>query len=112
MFLCPGSAAVLRALPRRTDDLSMIVACCTVGDAVIHLAFARNLSSLAVWPGEDDQPDGGARLRPSSPVPIQVATLAAGLLVAEFVRLTAGERLTRAIQFGLQKLTLEVEEPS
>ena len=33
LLLCPGSAAVLRALPRRTDDPSMIVACCTVGSA-------------------------------------------------------------------------------
>ena len=104
VFLCSGSAAALRALRHRASDMTMVVACCTVGDTAIHLAYTRVPGSLAVWPDE------GARSRRHRPVPIHVATLAAGLLVAEFTRFAATSQATRSIRLDLQNLDILVEE--
>lgn len=104
LFCCSGLVAALRAIRHRTNDLSMVVACCTICDAAIHLVYTRTPGSLAVWPDE------GAGSRHPRPVPIHVAALTAGLLVTEFTRFAAADLTMRSIRFDPRNLNIEVEE--
>lgn len=101
-----GSAALRRSLQELAADDTLVLARCLVRGPVIHIALMRTPDSLAVWPDE-----GGGSHRPRQ-VPIHIATLAAGLLVTEYMRFAPTDQAMRSIRFDLQNLSIEVEEPA
>ncbi len=110
VFCCSGSAAVRRVLLRWAGDDTLVLACCLVRGQVIQLALTRVPNALADWPDGPRRSLRGSLLHPPSTMPIHLATLAAGLLVAEFTRFAATGRTMRSIRFNLQELDIAVEE--
>ncbi len=110
VFCCSGLASTLRALLLWAGDDAWVLACCLVRGSVIHLAFTRASNSLADWPDGPRRSTRDSRLCHPSTMPIHVASLAAGLLVAEFTRFAATGQTMRSIRVNLQELDISVEE--
>ena len=110
VFCCSGSTAILPSLLGWVGDEALVLACCTVLGPVIHIALTRAPESLADWPDGPCRSVRGSRLCPPSAMPIHIVTLAAGLLVTEFVRFAPTGQTMRSIRFNLQDLDMEVEE--
>ena len=108
---CPGLPSIWRALGRLAGDETMIVRCASIGGP-LHLELARGAASLAERPGRHTPSGAARRFTRRSTVPIQVATVAAELLIAELIRFSAGSQPWRAVRFDLRTLQIEVEELS
>ena len=109
VFCCLGTSGIRRWLSQ-SSRLNVVLAQCNVVDGKLRLDFARGVSVVA---GRFDRraasvADQRSARRPA--VPIYFATVAAGLLVAEFVRFSTGQPSWRGICFDFQLLTLRVEQ--
>ena len=111
VLCCPGSPSIWRALGRLAGN-ETVIARCDVTGGTLYLEFARGAASLAGRLGRHTPLGTARRITRRSAVAIHVATVAAGLLVAEFIRFTAGGQRWRAVRFDLQTLHIEVEELS
>ena len=110
VFCCPGSRTVWRLLKRSVRPNVVVARCDVIGNK-LQLDFARGVSVVA---DRVDRLASSAEGEPSSPhpaIPAQVATVAAGLLVMEYLRFSTGEQPRRTVQLDLETLRLEVEEP-
>ena len=110
VLCCPGSLSVWRAVGRQAHD-SSAVACCDVIGGTIRVGFARGATSLPEVLGKTTPPETARRSARRSTVPVHVATVAAGLLVVEFIRFAAGDQAWRAVRFDLQSLRADIKEP-
>ncbi len=110
VFCCPAAPAVWRSHKRPLRPNVVVARCDVFGDK-LQLDFARGVS---VGTERLDRPavsavDQGSARRPGTP--IYFATLAAGLLVAEFIRFCEGRPSWRSVRLDLQNLRLRIDQP-
>ena len=110
VFCCPGTPGIRRSL-RQSLRPNVVVARCNVVGYKLRLDFARGVSVVAGrlgWRAASVADKRSAR-RPA--VPIYFATVAAGLLVAQFIRFCEGQLSWRSVRLDLQTLHFNVEQP-
>jgi len=104
VFCCDVSSGARRPL-EATAGHKVFVAECSCNDTTVYVDVAYGVKP---WGNRL-----GTRRKPSSratTVPVYGSTLAAGIVVAEFVRFTAGEHNARTIQLDIKGMRLTVEE--
>jgi hypothetical protein len=100
-----------RTLERAIGKPGTFVARCTVVGAAIRIDAGFDGRAWATCLKALRQP-GTPRTRRSVAVRIYAATVAAGLVVAQFVKFAAGQGPSSRTRLDLRSLILEVEEPS
>ncbi len=98
VFLCPGSEDDLRAVGQAIGKACWFCERCVVIGVTVHIDTAWDRRTLAGWSEhvfKTDLPRGlAAAVAPT-------AAIAAGLVVAEFVRFAAGHRPNRSIRLDM-----------
>ena len=84
-------------------------AACDVHGPTVRLEYARGCADLSVR--LDDSHPLAPRISHSA-VPVYVAAVAAGLLIAEFVGFLGSGRQTRIVLFDLDHLQAEIDGPA
>ncbi|MCH7813468.1 MAG: ThiF family adenylyltransferase [Planctomycetes bacterium] len=110
VFCCSATPAVWPSLQRPVRP-NVVVARCDVFGNKLQLDFARGVSVVAEW--LDRMATSPVDQRPArrGVTPIYFATLAAGLLVAEFIRFCQGRPSWRSVRLDLQSLQSKVDQP-
>lgn len=111
VFLCPGWEGMGRALKRMMGTMDGFVAQCSVVDTTIHIEVACDAQSAAALLGGPKPESSSSKRRRRIAAPLYVATIAAGLLVSEFARMTMGQGVVRSIRLDLRSMDLEVTPP-
>ena len=101
VFLCPGWTAATNAVAKSIGNTVAFAARCTAARSTIRVDTAWDRRSLARWPKGMES----ARLATDLSVPAE--SMAAGLVVAEFVRFVGGRR-PRSLTLNLRTLRLDV----
>lgn len=92
--------------------LDGFVARCSVVGTAVYVDIACDSRSAAHLLADPRRRASTSRAKRPTAIPIHAATIAAGLVVTEFVRFAAGRSPNRAIRFDLRSLSLEVREPA
>lgn len=98
VFLCSGSKDNRKAIGQAIGTACRFCGRCVVIGVTVHIDTAWDRQSLAGWSehvGETDRPPGLA----AAAVPM--AAIAAGMVVAEFVRFAPGHRPNRSIGWDM-----------
>ena len=99
---CPGGPRIWRALLRRSQR-KLVAARCDVVGSTVRLDLARDAASLAERLAKEGS-SGPARRSSRAPIPIPVATIAAGWLVAEFIRFLVGDARERSVRLDVDAI--------
>lgn len=111
VLFCPGTPAIWRSLKRLVRP-NVVVARCAVFGNKLRIYFARGTSVVAMWLDGPTAFAADQWSTPRSAVPIHVASVGAGLLMAEFFRFGTCKQPRRCVRFDLDTLQLDVEEPA
>ncbi len=102
-FCCPGTERLVESLRHAVADQVVFAAWCRLSGSKIHLDFGPDVTSLFGGQGRHRPRRPGRR---SAALDIPTATVAAGLLVMEFLRFADGCPIRRGIRLDVRTLAL------
>lgn len=103
-FCCPGAESLVESLRHAIADQIVFAASCHVAGSRIHLDFGLGVAALFGSRGSRRSDHSGPQ---PTALDIPTATVAAGLLVAEFLRFAEGHPVRRAICLDADTLALK-----
>ncbi len=109
VFCCPATASLTRQLSGAASRRVRFVASCRVMGTAAHLDFGLGITPIRDWL-KSQSSDPVTRIQIASAEQPHVASIAAGLLVGEFVRFVGGEQPRLAVRIDLEDLSLTFEE--
>jgi|WetSurMetagenome_2_1015567.scaffolds.fasta_scaffold684144_1 molybdopterin-synthase adenylyltransferase len=107
VFLCTEPPHVSPSLTASAGRSVEFWGRCRIVGTIIRLDFRLDGDSVAQR-AADPRSGTDSPSRRTTSLPIHIASVAAGLLISEFVRFSAGERPRRAIRLDVRSLILKV----